>query len=37
MKITPIEIKEHRFKKGLLGYDKNEVNAQDNRLKFIKK
>lgn len=27
MKITPIEIKEHRFKKGLIGYDKNEVNA----------
>ena len=27
MKITPIEIKEHRFKKGLMGYDKNEVNA----------
>lgn len=27
MKITPIEIKEHRFKKGLMGFDKNEVNA----------
>lgn len=27
MKITPIEIKEHRFKKGFLGYDKDEVNA----------
>ncbi|MBI3398481.1 MAG: DivIVA domain-containing protein [Deltaproteobacteria bacterium] len=27
MKITPIEIKEHKFKKSFLGYDKNEVNA----------
>ncbi|OGQ47831.1 MAG: hypothetical protein A2W63_00400 [Deltaproteobacteria bacterium RIFCSPLOWO2_02_44_9] len=27
MKITPIEIKEHKFRKKLRGYDKNEVNA----------
>ncbi|HBR17688.1 MAG: hypothetical protein A3G39_02495 [Deltaproteobacteria bacterium RIFCSPLOWO2_12_FULL_43_16] len=27
MKITPIEIKEHKFKRSALGYDKNEVNA----------
>lgn len=27
MKITPIEIKEHRFRKTLGGYDKNEVGA----------
>jgi cell division initiation protein len=27
MKITPIEIREHKFKKGVLGYDKNEVNT----------